>query len=359
MPQDKPVRAAIVGYGLAGSAFHAPLIASTSGMEIAAIVTRSQGRQEQAHDDFPQAKICSSLDEIFANKSQYDLVVIATPNDTHVDLALASIDAGIAVVVDKPVAISSIEVESLIAASQRANVLVSVFQNRRWDSDFLTVKSLIDKGVLGKITRLESRFERYRLEPKPGSWRETTSVDEGGGLLFDLGSHLIDQALVLFGQPQQVYAEVVHRRARVAGDDDTFIALSFEGEIKAHIWVSMLAPAQGPRFRCIGINGAYEKWGLDSQENALKKGHRPGHLFWGHDHKDDYGKLTTYHNGEKIEERLATLPGAYENFYTAMTAAIASGTPVPVSLADALRCMKVIEAARLSARDKIVVNMRP
>ncbi len=357
MAQEKPIRAAIVGYGLAGSAFHAPLIASTQGMEVAAIVTRSQGRQEQAQDDFPQAKIFASLDEVFANKSKYDLVVIATPNDTHVELALASINAGIAVVVDKPVAISSDEVELLIAASRSTGVLVSVFQNRRWDGDFLTVKNLIDKGVLGKITRLESRFERYRLEPKPGGWRETTSVEDGGGLLFDLGSHLIDQALLLFGQPQQVYAEVIHRRAGVAGDDDTFVALRFADDVVAHIWVSLLAPAQGPRFRCIGLKGAYEKWGLDSQENALKQGHRPGHLFWGHDHKEDYGKLTTYRDGEKIEERPATLPGAYQNFYTQMCAAIRTGTPVPVAVAEAMQCMKVIEAARLSARNKTVINM--
>lgn len=349
MPEDKPVRTAIIGYGLAGAAFHAPLIASTAAMEVSAIVTRSQGRQEQAQADFPKAKICCKVDEVFKAADQYDLVVVATPNDTHMDLGLASIYAGIPVVIDKPVAISSDQVEQLITASTEANVAISVFQNRRWDNDFLTIKKLIERGQLGKITRMESRFERYRLEPKPGGWRESTSPEEGGGLLFDLGSHLIDQALVLFGKPQQVYAEILHRRPGVAGDDDTFVALRFPDAVVVHIWVSMLAPEVGPRFRLIGIEGAYEKWGLDPQENSLKDGHRPGLWHWGREHADHHGKLTTYTNGVKHKINIESEPGSYQNFYEQMRDAIRGKGPVPVPIEDALICMKVIEAARQSA----------
>lgn len=349
MTQNKPVRTAIIGYGLAGAAFHAPLIASTANMEVAAIVTRSQGRQEQASIDFPNAKICCKVDEVFKCSDQFDLVVIATPNDTHLDLGLASIYAGIPVVIDKPVAISSAQVEQLISASEEEKVALSVFQNRRWDNDFLTIKKLIEDGKLGQITRMESRFERYRLEPKPNGWRESTSPDEGGGLLFDLGSHLIDQALVLFGKPQQVYAEIMHRRPGVAGDDDTFVALRFANAVVVHIWVSMLAPEVGARFRLIGIDGTYEKWGLDPQENSLKDGHRPGHWLWGHEHVDHHGKLTTYVDGVKHKVNVESVPGSYQNFYEQMRDTVLHGSPVPVPIEDALVCLKVIEAARQSA----------
>jgi len=361
----KRVRA-IVGYGLAGSAFHAPLIASTDGMEVAAIITRSQGRQEQAQADYPGAKVFSSLEEVFANHSEYDLLVVATPNDTHLEIGLASIEAGMATVIDKPIAISSLEVQALMAAAAGAEVLLSVFQNRRWDNDFLTVKSLLDSGALGKITRMESRFERYRLEPKPGGWRETTSASAGGGLLFDLGSHLIDQAMVLFGRPERVYAEIMHRRVGVAGDDDTFVALNFSDDVVVHIWVSMLAPAPGPRFRISGIKGAYEKWGLDPQENALKAGDRPSiehsrtrqlDKHWGRDRREDWGKLSTYVDNQLVEKRLETLSGCYQNFYAAMRDAIRLGSAVPVPASDALACLKVIEAARLSAQNSAVIKL--
>ncbi|CAN5405980.1 Gfo/Idh/MocA family oxidoreductase [soil metagenome] len=349
MSQNKPLRTAIIGYGLAGAAFHAPLIASTADMEVAAIVTRSQGRQEQAEADFPKAKICYRVDEVFKCADQFDLVVVATPNDTHLELGLASIYAGIPVVIDKPAAISSEQVEQLITASTEAKVPISVFQNRRWDNDFLTIKKLIEEGKLGKITRMESRFERYRLEPKIGGWRESTAPEDGGGLLFDLGSHLIDQALVLFGKPEKVYAEIMHRRPGVAGDDDTFVALHFANAVVVHIWVSMLAPEVGPRFRLIGMDGAYEKWGLDPQENSLKDGHRPGHWHWGKEHIDHHGKLTTYVDGLKQKVNIESVPGSYQNYYEQMRDAIRLGSPVPVRIEDALLCLKVIEAARLSA----------
>jgi scyllo-inositol 2-dehydrogenase (NADP+) len=237
----------------------------------------------------------------------------------------------------------------LISASTEANVAISVFQNRRWDNDFLTIKKLIKSGRLGRITRMESRFERYRLEPKPDGWRESTSPDEGGGLLFDLGSHLIDQALVLFGKPKQVYAEIMHRRPGVAGDDDTFVALRFADAVVVHIWVSMLAPEVGPRFRLIGIEGTYEKWGLDPQENSLKDGHRPGSWHWGHEHTDHHGKLTTYQNGVKHKVNIESEAGSYQNFYEQMRDAVHLGGPVPVKIEDALLCLQVIEAARQSA----------
>lgn len=351
------VRAAVIGYGLAGSAFHAPLIASTANMEVSAIVSRSQERQAQARKDFPQAKIYGSAEELWRDKNVCNLVVVATPNDTHLDLGLAAIDNGIAVVIDKPVAISSKQTEQLIAAARAKKILLSVFQNRRYDNDFLTIRSLLAKGTLGKITRMESRFERFRLEPKPGGWREQTSADGGGGLLFDLGSHLIDQAMQLFGQPVSVYAEILSRRANVSGDDDTFVALRFADDVIAHIWVSMLAPSLGARFRLSGMTGAYEKWGLDPQENALKAGMRPGDAGWGIEPAENFGTLSTYDNGVLKKEKLETVPGAYETYYAGVRDAICANAALPVDAGDALACLKVIEAARQSAERRTIVQL--
>ncbi len=351
------VRAAVIGYGLAGSAFHAPLISSTENMEVAAIVTRSKERQAEAQRDYPAAVVYNSADELWRHRKEYDLAVVATPNDSHMDLGLAAIASGMPVVIDKPVAISSAQTEKLIEASKSSGVLLSVFQNRRWDNDFLTIRALLDSGKLGKITRMESRFERFRLAPKPGGWREQTSAEAGGGLLFDLGSHLIDQAMQLFGKPSSVYAEVLSRRADVSGDDDTFVALNFGDDVIVHIWVSMLAPSLGARFRVSGMAGAYEKWGLDPQENALKEGDRPGSNGWGREHPESFGTLTTYENGVQKQEKVESVRGAYETYYAAIRDAILLKTAPPVDATDALACLRVIEAARKSAEKRTIVQL--
>ena len=258
------VRTALIGYGLAGSVFHAPLIDAVNGLQLSAIVVKNAQRQEAARRDYPHTKIFSSADELWQNSASFDLVVVATPNDTHAGLAETAMQRGLAVVVDKPFAISTSQARHLIEVQKHTGVKLSVFQNRRWDCDFLTVEELIDTGKVGTVTRLESRYERYRPVPKPGNWRETTQVESGGGLLFDLGSHLIDQALHLFGNPVSIYAEMKTRRSGVFADDDTFVALQFDNDVCAHLWVSLLAKTAGPRFRLLGSTGAYEKWGMDT-----------------------------------------------------------------------------------------------
>src|SRR5712692_8461760 len=196
---DKPLRVAIIGYGLAGAVFHAPLLAATPGMIVAAIVTSQPERRERAQHDFPQAEVLSSAEDLWRNPARYDLVVVAAPNRAHVSLGLAALQAGLPVVIDKPIAASVADAERLMAASKSAGKLLTVFQNRRWDNDFLTVQQLLAADLLGPITRFESRFERYSAAPRPDAWREFSAPGEAGGLLYDLGSHLIDQALQLFG----------------------------------------------------------------------------------------------------------------------------------------------------------------
>lgn len=341
---------AIVGYGLAGATFHAPLIKTTAGLQVAAIVARSQEKQAQARRDFPNALIIEDYSRLLEQKeTKIDLVVIATPNSEHAPQAKAALECGLAVVVDKPIAVNSQECEELIAISKRQKKLLSVFQNRRWDNDFLTIKELIEKGSLGKILRFESRFERYRPRAKTGAWREKLSAEDGGGLLFDLGSHLIDQATQLFGQPDQIYAETNIRREGVLSDDDSFVALSFPSGVRAQLWTSAIAAAQGHRFRVLGSEGAYEKYGLDPQEDALRAGKTPADQNWGIEPESLSGTLTKYNNGQKIQSVLASVPGSYQNFYAQMRDAMNGLCAVPVAPEDALKNLRIIEAARKTA----------
>jgi scyllo-inositol 2-dehydrogenase (NADP+) len=197
LPSEQ-LRVAVVGYGLAGSVFHAPLIAATPGMQVSAVVTGNAERAENARQAYVGVEVFADVDSLIAKADDFDLVVVATPNRMHAPTALAAIDAGIAVVIDKPFAVSVAEGESLIDAAAAHGVPLSVYQNRRWDGDFLTLRRLLDEGALGEVTRYESRFERWRPVAGTG-WRESGSPSDAGGLLFDLGPHLIDQALLLFG----------------------------------------------------------------------------------------------------------------------------------------------------------------
>ncbi|HEY9717176.1 MAG TPA: Gfo/Idh/MocA family oxidoreductase [Trichormus sp.] len=343
------VRTALIGYGLAGSVFHAPLIHYTAGMQLAAVVTGNPERQQAARQAYPQAKILADAAQIWQDPADFDLVVVATPNDTHAPLAKLAMQRGIAVVVDKPFAISSAQAEELLDVQNKTGALLSVFQNRRWDCDFLTIKELIETDRVGPVTRIESRFERYRPHPKPGGWRETTEASAGGGLLFDLGSHLIDQVISLFGDPCSVYAEVKARRAGVRSDDDTFVALQFPNGVCAHLWVSMLSKVPGPRFRLLGTRGIYEKFGLDPQEEALKNGLRPGHQMWGTEKEQHSGNLTTTIGDLEFSGTITSKKGCYEKFYEGMRDAITSGAEVPVRPSDAAKALRVIEAARQSS----------
>lgn len=356
---NQPLRVALIGYGLAGVVFHAPLIATTPGLRLAAIVTANPERQARARRDFPDAAILAHADELWRTADRYDVVVVAAPNRAHVSLGLAALEAGLPVVIDKPLAATAAEGERLIAASQDAGKLLTVFQNRRWDTDFRTVRQLIAENVLGPVTRFESRFERFRPQPRPGFWRESPAPEDAGGLLYDLGSHLIDQALVLFGQPTSVYAEVEKRRPGALVDDDTFVALQFPSGVRAHLWMSAIAPILGPRLHVSGLKGAYEKYGLDPQEDALSAGMRPGDAGWGTEPRERWGRLTTEVGGLRVDGSVEPLPGAYEQFYALLRDALVSDAPPPVDPADAVSTLRVIEAAQRSARAGEVVRLTP
>jgi predicted dehydrogenase len=353
-----PLRVAIIGYGVAGSVFHAPLVSSTPGMEVSAIVTTNPERREHAREDFPEAALLDSAQEIFDNAGRYDLVAVAALNPAHAPLATAALESGLPTVVDKPMAISTQEAQALIATSERTGVPLTVFQNRRWDGDFLTVRRLLNENTLGPITRFESRFERYRPTVRPDAWREQTPLAQGGGLLWDLGAHVIDQALVLFGRPARVYAEMPLRRQGAVVDDDSFVAVTFESGVTAHLWMSVTARILGPRFRLHGLRGSYEKYGLDPQEDQLRSGRRPGGDGWGREPQQSWGWLLTDVAGVAVDATAETLTGAYDRFYAGVRDTLTgTGRPMPVDPRDALKTVEVIEAAIQSAQRNEVVAL--
>lgn len=341
--EDAEIRVALIGYGLGGRSFHAPVIAVTPGMRLAAIVTGNVERQHLARAEHPEARIVGTPDELFQDREEIDLVVISTPNRTHVPLASQAINAGRAVVVDKPLAPSSAEARRLAEEAQRRNVLLTVYQNRRWDGDFLTVRRLITEQALGKVHRFESRFERWRPAPKEG-WRELGAPEEAGGLLFDLGTHLIDQALHLFGPVTNVCAEIDKRRPGVAVDDDVFLALTHAAGVRSHLWASVVTAQDGPRFRVLGDRAAYTKFGMDVQEDALRRGERPGAPNWGVEPPEMYGLLGV---GDAVRP-VPTERGDYRKFYLGVVRSLREGAPPPVDLSDAIATLEIIEKARRS-----------
>jgi len=338
--KDAEIRVALVGYGLGGRSFHAPVIAVTPGMRLAAVVTGNEERQRLVRAEHPGARIVDTPEELFRNPAGIDLAAISTPNRTHVLLALQAIDAGLAVVVDKPLASSAAEARRVTDAARRHNVFLSTYQNRRWDGDFLTIRRLLAERAFGNVHRFESRFERWRPAPK-GGWRELGAPEEAGGLLFDLGTHLIDQALCLFGPATDVYAEIDKRRAGVEVDDDVFVALTHATGVRSHLWASVLTAQEGPRFRVLGDRAAYTKYGMDVQEEALKRGERPDAPDWGVESPGHFGLLGV---GNDVR-RVPTERGNYREFYVGVVRSLRDGAPPPVDPRDAIATLEIIERA--------------
>ena len=320
------------------------------GLRLDAIVVRDPTRRARAAVAHPDARLLPSADEIWTSAADIDLVVVAAPNRVHAELSQAAIGAGIAVVVDKPLARSAAEAGELVAAATRNGVMLTPFQNRRWDGDLLTVAGLIAAGTLGRVDRFESRFERWRPEVSSG-WRERPDPGEAGGVLVDLGSHLVDQALYLFGPVAAVYAEIDVRRPGAQVDDDAFIALTHASGVRSHLWMSAVAAQPGPRMRVLGDRAGYVKFGLDVQEDALITGAQPGGPGWGEEPPDRWGRL----GAGDATVTVPTVAGAYQRFYEGVVATLQNGTPPPVDPADAVTGLAILEAARASSRDRRIV----
>ncbi|KVR32009.1 oxidoreductase [Burkholderia ubonensis] len=335
------LRIGLMGFGFAGATFHAPVIAASGRTQVAAIAT---GQPDRARAAYPDARIVADLDALLA-LDDIECVVIATPNDTHFPLARQVLDAGRHVVVDKPVTLTSDEALALARLANARSRVFAPFHNRRWDGDFLTVRRIVESGELGRITYVTSHFDRFRPQVRV-RWREEAA--RGGGLLLDLGPHLIDQALALFGLPDTVSATVKTRRDNGSAPDFVHVQLGYpDKDVALH--ASALSAIEPARFTLHGTRGSYQKFGLDTQEDQLKAGLTPDDVEFGGGNPP--GVLRVLDGDVETERPVPTLDGQYAEFYRALAASIREGAPFPVSPQDAVDAMTIIELAAQSEHE--------
>lgn len=330
------LRVGMAGYGLAGRYFHAPLLKGC-GFELVAVLTTNPQRVEHVQSDFPDAITVSNMSELLAQK--LDLVVIASVNSVHVEQAIAALHAGVPTVVDKPMGRNLTETLEILNASDETGVPVTAFYNRLFDSDSLTIKRVINENEIGKVFRIDSRFERYRPDLAAQSWREQSSAAEGGGLLLDLQSHLVSTALDWFGPAELVSASV--RSIRGASDDDVVLVLKHENGVDSYLSASAIVGAPGPRIRMLGSNGALVIGELDPQEALLRAGKVPHEGKWDVPTKSEARII----RGEVVSD-LQVEDGNYAQFYALVTGAIAGKNAWPVSKAEIIAVATIIDKAR-------------
>ncbi|MHB1653279.1 MAG: oxidoreductase [Desulfitobacteriaceae bacterium] len=350
MLTEKELQVGLVGYGMSGQAFQAPIISSIAGLHLKKVVER---HTEKAKERYPWVEIVRQPDPLFEDK-EIDLVIIATPNATHFELAKKALHAGKHVVVEKPFTVTSAEAQELIDLAQQANRILSVYQNRRWDGDFLTVRQVVQNGLLGRITEFESHYDRFVNYLRPNTWKEDDG--QGSGILYDLGSHLMDQAQVLFGLPKYITADLRQERQGSLIDDSFQMYLEYEG-LKVTLKASMLVREQGPRYSLHGSKGSFVKYGLDPQEEALKRGAAPTNdPGWGIESKAQWGKLNTEINGLHFLGQIETFPGDYRAYYHNIYEAITGQKDLIVRAEEARNTIRMIELAKQSNREKRAIE---
>lgn len=336
------IRVGLIGYGYASKTFHAPLIAGTPGMTLAAV---SSSDAAKVHADWPSVPVVSEPKHLF-NDPNIDLIVTPTPNDTHFPLAKAALEAGKHVVVDKPFTVTLSQARELDALAKGLGRLLSVFHNRRWDSDFLTVKALLSEGTLGEITFFESHFDRFRPQVR-NRWRE--QAGPGSGIWYDLAPHLLDQVVKLFGLPVSMTVDLAQLRPGAQTTDYFHAVLSYpQRRIVLH--GTMIAAAESARYIIHGTRGSYVKFGLDPQEDRLKNGERLPQEDWGYDMRD--GVVTRVEGEELVEETLLTIPGNYPAYYAAVRDALNGTGENPVPASQAIQIMELIELGIESAKHR-------
>lgn len=342
-----PIKVGLVGYGKSARIFHAPFIQHIPELSLKTVVQR---HDDDAREDYPEVEIVRSTEALLKDE-EVDLVVITTPNTSHYKLARLALEAGRHVIVEKPFVTASTQAQELIELAEQQGLLLSVYQNRRWDGDFLTIRKLIDSGAFGRLVEYESRYDRFRNHPKAGkAWREKDLA--GSGILYDLGSHLIDQAQVLFGLPEIITADI--RRQRSFGETDDYfdLDLHYGSGLKVILKAGMLVREETPRFRLHGTKGSFVKYGMDPQEEALKEGRRPGDENWGEEPETRWGTLISEVNGNSVERKVETEQGCYQEFYREIIRAIGQGGKPAVTAEEARNTIRIIELAKRSSEEK-------
>jgi scyllo-inositol 2-dehydrogenase (NADP+) len=345
------IEVGLVGFGLAGRAFHAPVIRAVPSLHLAAIVERNGA---EAAEKYPDVRIVRSLDELLS-MPEIRLVVIATPNDTHYPLARQCLEARRDVVVDKPFATTLEEAKSLVEIAKETGRLLTVYQNRRYDGDFQAIRMLVVDGTLGRIVRFETAYDRFRPQLKPGAWRETTRP--GSGILFDIAPHLIDHALVLFGMPEAVTADVRIERENAAADDAFDITLHYSKGMRAVLRSSILAAAPRPRFVLLGTQGSFVKQTFDPQETNLRRGDIPADKPWGFEPEENWGVLTVPAGDSFERRRIPSATCDYRDYYANVRDALLGRAALAVTPEYALDVMRMLELARESSRKRRTIPL--
>jgi scyllo-inositol 2-dehydrogenase (NADP+) len=343
------IEVGLVGFGLAGRAFHAPVIRAVPGLHLDAIVQRSG---TEAAEKYPDVRIVRSLDELLSIR-EICMVVIATPNETHYPFARQCLEAGRDVVVDKPFTTTLEEAVSLVQLAKSANRLLTVYQNRRYDGDFQAIRQLVAVGTLGRIVRFETTYDRFRPHLKPGAWRETSRP--GSGILFDIAPHLIDHAFVLFGLPEAVTADVRAERENAVADDAFDITLHYPNGMRAVLRSSILAAAPRPRFVLLGTQGSFVKQSFDPQEMNLRRGYIPEGKSWGYEAEENWGVLTVPAGDSFEQRRIPSATCDYRDYYSNVRDAILGRAALAVTPEYALDVMRALELARESSQKRCTI----
>ena len=344
------IRVGLIGYGMAARVFHAPVIQTDPHLRLKKVVAR---HGDAPRDRYPRVEVVREAAALLQDE-EIDLVVIATPNSSHFDLARQSLLANKHVVVEKPFTTSSAQAQQLIDLARRQNRLISVHHNRRWDGDFQTVKGVLRGKLLGRLIEYESRYDRFRNYPRPNAWREEEG--EGGGILFDLGSHLIDQAQVLFGLPRMVTADLRVQRDFAKAVDNFELVLHYD-ELKVTLKAGMLVRERSPRFILHGSEGSFVKYGIDPQEGALKRGLTPTEPDWGEEPRELWGTINTQIGGLHVEGKVETIAGRYQAYYQNVVDAIAGRAELEVKPEEARETIRIIELALQSNEQKCTLPL--
>ncbi len=346
----KTVKTALASFGMSGQVFHGPLLRANTGFEVVRVLERSKNLSEKW---FPEAVITRNYEEIL-NDSEVELVVVNSPDPFHFEMAKQALLAGKHIVVEKPVAQKSFQAEELLKLANKKEVMFTVYQNRRWDGDFLTVKKVLESGNLGRLVEFESHYDRYRTFVAPDTWKE--EGDEYSGVLYNLGSHMVDQAVVLFGNPEAVTAhlKIVRNGGKVTDYYDIRLEYnSFSVILKC----SYLVKKPGPRYSIYGEYGTFHKWGIDPQEELLKAGNLPIGTDWGKEPKEEWGLLVYEKDGINFSETVETIPGNYNAFYNNVFDVLRNRAELLVKPEQTIDVLKILEACLMSNRDRKTVYL--
>jgi len=343
------IKVGLVGYGKAGEYFHAPIINAVSGLKLTDVVERNK---QKSKEKYPWVKVLKNFDDLLKDP-QIRLVVITTPNWFHFEMAMKALQAGKHVVVDKPFTITSKEADTLIELAEQKNLILSVYHNRRWDGGLKTIKMIMQNNWIGKAKKFEVNFDRFRPEVQQDSWRENGRA--GSGLLYDLGSHLIDQALYLFGLPKSIKADIKTERERAKTDDNFSVELIYP-DMTAILKAGMLVEEPAPHLRLEAELGTYTKYGLDPQEAALKNGINPNERSFGYEKSDFWGFLDTQVHGGIYYGKIETLPGSYKSYYENIFATIRGHEHLQVTAEQGRDVIRIIELAIKSSKEKKAIE---